>query len=184
MRYRYLISLLPWMLGACSSQQVKEYSELTPRFNALEYFQGTVEGTGMFQDRHGRVLRRFTVQAQGIRQGNALDLHEVFDNLDGTHPTRTWHLFSPHPGELTGHAADVEGEATGQMAGNTLHWNYILDLPVHGYTVPVRMDDWMYAIDANHVLNVTRMSFWGWTLGHVTLAFSKPKEGAHVAPPQ
>ncbi|NNM51787.1 MAG: DUF3833 family protein [Pseudomonadales bacterium] len=173
--------MLPWVLMACSGQQVRQYADQKPAFDAVKYFQGNVEGNGIFQDRHGKVLRRFKVQTQGVQQGDSLVLHEVFDNLDGTHPTRTWLLRSVHPGELTGYAADVVGVATGQMAGNALHWNYVLDLPVHGHTLPVRMDDWMYAIDAEHVLNVTRMSFWGWTLGHVTLAFSKHMGEQHVS---
>ena len=55
-----------------------------------------------------------------------------------------------------------------RCAGTT-RWH----LPVDGRVWQVQMDDWMYLMDDDVVLNQTTMSKFGVTLGQVTLFFSR-----------
>lgn len=64
------------------------------------------------------------------------------------------------------------GEAIGELAGNTLHWRYVLALPVDGKVYHVDFDDWMFLMD-KVMLNRSYMSKWGFALGEVTLTFVK-----------
>ena len=51
---------------------------------------------------------------------------------------------------------------------------YPLRLPVGGRTWLVDLDDRMYLVDDNVMLNRAVMSKWGFTLGSITLSFYKP----------
>ena len=77
-------------------------------------------------------------------------------------------------GNYKGMAADVIGEARGEVRGNALRWTYTLRLPVDGTTYDVQFDDWMYLMDQRVMLNKARMSKFGFDLGEVTLSFYKP----------
>ncbi|AMP05973.1 hypothetical protein CPter91_3652 [Collimonas pratensis] len=76
-------------------------------------------------------------------------------------------------GRWSGKADDVKGEAIGTIAGNTLHWNYTLRLPVDDHTYEVQFDDWMFLIDEQTMLNRASMSKFGIEIGQVTLFFKK-----------
>ena len=65
------------------------------------------------------------------------------------------------------------GQATGEVAGNALHWRYTLRVPVDGREVDLDMDDWMYLIDPQTLVNRTSMRKWGVEVGQVTLFFRK-----------
>ena len=76
---------------------------------------------------------------------------------------------------LSGRADDVIGLAQGQTRGNAFHWNYTLALPVDGSVYHVALDDWMYLVNDQVMLNKASMRKWGVDLGEVTLSFTKRK---------
>jgi hypothetical protein len=156
----------------CSTVPMADYAAGKPVLDLAIYFNGTVDGWGMFQDRSGKVLRRFYVRLEGTWDGNQGVLDERFEFADGARETRTWKLVKD--GErYTGTAADVIGTAQGAAQGNALRWNYVLAVPVDGTTWQMDMDDWMYLIDDETLLNRTQMSKLGVRVGEVTLAFRK-----------
>lgn len=161
-------------LSGCAAPQVSDYAQEKPAFDLARYFNGRVQAHGMFQDRFGKVVKRFTVAVQGQWTGNSGVLDEQFSYSDGSTSSRVWHLTQHPDGRVTGTAADVVGEAVGQIAGNTFHWQYTLRQPIGGSVYGVQMDDWMVLVDERVVLNRTRMSKLGVRLGDVTLSFNKP----------
>ncbi|MCX7141086.1 MAG: DUF3833 family protein, partial [Proteobacteria bacterium] len=50
-----------FVLAGCATTGVEAYRAEKPRLDIRNYFNGTVDGWGMVQDRSGRVLRRFHV---------------------------------------------------------------------------------------------------------------------------
>lgn len=72
---------------------------------------------------------------------------------------------------------DVIGEARGEVAGNTLRWRYQLDLPVDGRHWQVDLDDWMYLMDDDTLINRSSMSKLGVEIGQITLFFRRLPEG-------
>ena len=56
----------PWAgLGGCAGPQVADYAAEQPRLDLRRYFDGPIEAHGMFQDRGGQVVKRFTVRMEG-----------------------------------------------------------------------------------------------------------------------
>jgi len=175
MDYRYLLTLtllLILPLSSCTMADPRP-DTTTPTFNLRDYFNGTLDAYGMFQDRGGDVKRQFHVVMEASWQGDEGILDEQFRYSDGSRERRVWHLTDLGAGRYRGRADDVIGEANGEVIGNALHWNYTLALPVDGRVYHVKFDDWMYQIDDRVVLNRAEMSKWGIRLGEVTLSFVK-----------
>lgn len=160
-------------LAGCAAPDVADYAAQRPQLDLQTYFNGTVDAWGMFTDRGGKVVKRFTVVLVGRWQGNDGVLEEDFLYSDGTRQRRVWRIRKLDDGRYTGHADDVVGEAQGQARGNALRWAYTLALPVDGRVWHVQMDDWMYLVDERVMLNRTAMSKFGIGLGEVTISFSK-----------
>ena len=159
-------------LAGCSSTPVERYAAEKPVLDLARYFNGTIDGWGMFQDRSGRVLKRFHVWIDATWRGDTGTLDEHFEYSDGTTQNRVWTIVKDGD-RYTGLAADVVGEARGSAAGNALHWTYVLAVPVDGRVWNMDMDDWMYLVDERTLLNRTTMSKFGIRAGEVTLSFRK-----------
>jgi hypothetical protein len=175
MNRRWLLLAAPVLLAACASPEVGSYRGEEPVLDLRAYFDGQVDGWGLFMDRQGKVVKRFTVAMDCSWRGDegVLDEHFVFS--DGTRQQRVWHLRRGADGSYTGRAGDVVGEAQGQAAGNAFHWNYTLALPVDGRVWDVQMDDWMFLVDREVLLNRTTMSKFGLRLGEVMISFRRQR---------
>jgi len=165
--------LLCTLLAACSQVEIEDYSGEQPRLDLRQYFNGQTDAWGMFQDRSGKVIKRFHVLIDGRVEGSELILDEQFTYSDGTTQQRIWTLREISPGQWRGTAADVVGEAIGEVAGNALRWRYDLLLPVDDSVYQVYFDDWMYLLDKQTLVNRSFMSKFGVELGQVTLFFRK-----------
>ncbi len=177
MKRRFLI--LASALGAvasligCSTPQVTDYAAQKPMLELRDYFNGTLDAYGIFTDRSGQVVKRFTVVMDCSWQGDHGVLDEAFSYAYGTTQRRVWRLQRLENGRYTGQADDVVGTAQGQQSGNAFHWTYTLALPVDGRVIEVQFDDWMYLMTDKVMLNKAAMRKWGVGLGEVTLSFVK-----------
>ena len=160
-------------LGGCAGPQIADFATEQPVLDLRAYFNGTLDAYGVFTDRAGKVVKRFTVVMQCRWQGDEGELDEDFRYADGTTQKRIWRLKRYADGRYTGTAGDVIGEALGQARGNAFHWRYTMALPVDGRVWEVEFDDWMYLMDGRVMLNKAVMSKWGVRLGEVTLSFVK-----------
>ncbi|MDX1347902.1 MAG: DUF3833 domain-containing protein [Thiomicrorhabdus chilensis] len=171
--------ILVLMLTGCSSMKVEEYRGAEPKLDLFAYFEGKTYAWGQFQDRSGKVLRRFTVDIDGQVNANQLTLDERFVYDDGENQQRIWRITRIGEGRYVGEADDVVGQAQGESAGNALNWRYTLDLPYKDSSIHVRFDDWMFLHPDRVMLNRAEVSKWGFKVGEVTLFFSKqPLDGA------
>lgn len=162
-------------LASCSSPQVADYADQKPVLNLRDYFNGTLDAYGIFTDRSGAVVKRFTVVMECRWQGSEGVLDEAFTYSDGTNQRRVWRLTALKDGRFVGRADDVVGQAQGRQSGNAFQWGYTLALPVDGRVIGVQFDDWMFLMDERVMLNRAAMSKWGLHLGEVTLSFIKRK---------
>jgi len=160
-------------LGGCASQQLETYAQEKPVLDLPQYFNGTLDAYGVFTDRSGAVVKRFTVVMVCQWMGNEGTLDEDFTYSDGSKQKRVWHLTRQADGRFTGRADDVVGQAVGESRGNAFHWSYTLSLPVDGRVYEVQFDDWMYLMNDRVMLNKATMSKFGIRLGEVTLSFFK-----------
>ncbi|MBV4484974.1 DUF3833 domain-containing protein [Pseudomonas sp. SWRI153] len=176
---RFLLLLaLALSVASCGSVVVARYADQQPTLNLERFFSQPVKAWGMFQKRNGEVVKRFEVDIVSRREGNNLILDERFLYSDGTRQRRVWTLTPEGNGRWSGRADDVVGVARGEIAGNTLHWRYRLNLPVDDSTYVMSMDDWMYLMDEDTLINRTTMSKLGVEVGQVTLFFRRQSAGA------
>jgi hypothetical protein len=170
--------LVPVLLAGCAGPDVQQYKALQPTLDLADYFTGSTDAWGMFQRRGGAVEKRFHVVITGTSGSDAggaptLTLDEQFHYDDGTTQRRVWNLTRTADSRWHGRAADVKGEALGEVAGNALRWQYTLLLPVDGSTYEMAFDDWMFLIDACTMINRASMAKFGVELGQVTLMFRR-----------
>lgn len=160
-------------LGGCASHNIAQYANEQPTLDLQQYFNGTLDAYGVFTDRSGAVVKRFTVLMQCTWTGDQGVLDEQFSYSDGTKQTRIWRLTKTGNGRFVGRADDVVGEAQGESRGNAFHWTYTMRLPVDNSVYDVQFDDWMYLMTDKVMLNKATMSKFGVRLGEVTLSFTK-----------
>ena len=161
------------VLTGCAGPQVTDYAKQTPLLDLRQYFNGTLDAYGVFLDRSGKVVRRFTVVMNCSWNGADGVLDEDFIYSDGEKQKRIWRMKHLGEGRYTGTADDVIGTALGQSSGNAFRWGYTLSLPVDGKVYQVQFDDWMYLMDDRVMLNKATMSKFGIYLGEVQLTFVK-----------
>ncbi|MFW9081385.1 DUF3833 domain-containing protein [Pseudomonas sp. P2757] len=176
---RFLLLLtLVLSVASCGSVDVARYADEKPALSLEDFFSRPVKAWGMFQKSNGEVTKRFEVDIVSRREDGNLILDERFLYSDGTRQRRVWTLTPEGQGRWSGRADDVVGVAKGQIAGNTLHWRYRLNLPVDDSTYEMSMDDWMYLMDEDTLINRTSMSKFGVEVGQVTLFFRRQSAGA------
>jgi hypothetical protein len=189
------------VLSGCASQDINNYASEKPVLDLQQYFNGTLDAYGVFTDRSGTVVKRFTVVMRCSWSGDVGVLDEDFTYADGSTQKRVWRLTKLPDDRYTGTAGDVVGTAQGQARGNAFYWNYTLSLPVGGKPsdagppqgasappggsapreagsvgatiIDVQMDDWMYLMTDRVMLNKATMTKFGVKLGEVTLSFTK-----------
>lgn len=159
--------------GGCAGPSVNDYASEQPALDLRRYFNGIVDAWGIFTDRSGKVVKRFTVVMHCSWNGEQGVLDEDFVYSDGTTQKRIWTLTHLGDGRFSGQASDVIGSAEGHTRGNAFNWRYTMALPVSGQTWHVQFDDWMYLMNEQVMLNKASMSKFGIFLGEVTLSFTK-----------
>jgi len=159
--------------SGCAGPSVNDYASEKPVLDLKQYFDGVVDAWGIFTDRSGKVVKRFTVVMHCQWNGEQGVLDEDFVYSDGTKQKRIWKLQHLGNGRYSGQADDVIGMADGQTRGNAFNWRYTLALPVDSQVWHVQFDDWMYLMNEQVMLNKASMSKFGVFLGEVTLSFTK-----------
>ena len=167
------VTALSTILFACSSQQLEDYRGTQPALDLKTFFDGELRAYGMLQNRAGEMTRRVTATIDASWEGDAGILEEEFIFDDGEIEYRTWHLTDHGNGRYTGTAGDVIGEAGGSIVGSVFQWQYQLEVPYGDGTISVALDDWLYLIDENHLINKTRLSKFGFRVGELTLLIEK-----------
>ncbi len=153
--------------------RVEEFEGTTPEFLIEEYFSGYTRAWGVVYDRSEKMIRQFTVDLNGTWDKGVLVLEEDFEYSDGETDRRVWTIKKHDAHTYQGTADDVDDVAIGKRYGNTLHWNYVLNLKVDDGTWKIRFDDWMFLQKDNVLFNRAVMSKFGFKVGEVLLFFKK-----------
>lgn len=169
--YKVLSLSLITAIAGCSAA-LQDYAESKPELYLERFFSGQLEAYGIVQDRSGKVVRRFKADIVGEWEGDTGVLDEVFYFADGEQQQRCWRL-SKQNRAYFGTAEDVVGKASGQVVGNALNWHYTLRIPVDGKAWDIQLNDWMYLVDDNNLINRASMTKWGVQVGEITLFIKK-----------
>ncbi|NCP66220.1 MAG: DUF3833 domain-containing protein [Paraglaciecola sp.] len=166
------ITVMSSTLLSCSVE-LSDYQASQPKFDLPDYFNGELTAWGILQDYTGKMTRHFCVDLVGTWQGNAGQLHESFYFDDGEQQTRIWSIQIQPDGSITGTAGDVVGQATGNEQGAAFNWQYTLQVPVGDSTYDFAVDDWMFRLDDNRVMNRSYMQKLGITVAEISIFFDK-----------
>lgn len=163
------------------SQSVSEYNNETPRLSLEQFFQGESRAWGVLHNWQGRQSVRFTAELCGNWHGGRGDLYELFYFSDGRIEQRHWQLQQAADGSVSGTAGDVVGQASGQLGGNTLYWQYTLRIPYNDDTTEVLVKDWLYLVDDKNLINRSTLHKFGVTVGELTLSIQQQNKNADCA---
>lgn len=154
------------------SQSIDNYATQSPALDLSKFFNGSLVAHGIVQDYKGQVTRRFKVDLVAKWQGDQGVIDEVFYFDDGEVDYRCWRL-TKSANRYIGTANDVVGKAQGVVSGNTLNWKYDLNVKTDNGEMTLFLDDWLYLIDDNTLINKTDMSLFGLDVAEVTLSINK-----------
>ncbi|WP_051219441.1 DUF3833 domain-containing protein [Oceanobacter kriegii] len=165
-------------LTGCSSTSVQYYSDMTPELDPKQFFDGRLCADGIVKDYRGRVSRHFSARINASWDSAGVGtLDEVFqfnDRVEGDYEKRIWTLVPDGTGSYLARANDVPEATRMQFAGNSLNMEYVLHYQTgEGDTVKLNMDDWMFQVNNRTIVNETRMSKFGFTVGRVILTIRK-----------
>ncbi|MFM2486475.1 DUF3833 domain-containing protein [Celerinatantimonas yamalensis] len=172
MRQLFLVVILA-LLTSCSTE-LTSYQGTQPAFAFRQFFNGHIKAWGMVTDYSNKLTRRFTTDIQASWQGNILTLDENFHYNDGSKQSRVWRI-TLDGNNITGQAGDVDGRAQGAIAGSVVNWHYVLNVPINNKNWKFKVDDWLYRIDDQVVINTSTLYKFGLPVGHVTLMMQKRK---------
>lgn len=148
-------------------------SEGQPLFELTSFFNGSTRAWGVFEDRFGRLKRRFTVEMQGRWEGQAFVIDERFVYDTGEIDNRTWHVTPLGAGRFKAMCSDCVGYAHGECDADSVRMSYRFRLKLNDRTIVVAFEDRLYRMADSTAINRTTMSKWGIKLGELSLFFQR-----------
>lgn len=171
LRISLIVSVI-FMLLACSTAQLEDYASNQPRLDLPKFFNGTLSAHGLVKNRSGKVTRYFTAEIIASWKDGTGTLEEKFQFDDGEIQYRTWTLV-PSAGGYTATAGDVIGPGKAQTRGNAMQMDYQLQVNYKGSPLVISVEDWMWLVDDNTILNESILRKWGFKVGSVQLVIQK-----------
>lgn len=164
------------LLTACTSQDIDHYAQRKPDFNPQRYFDGNLTAHGVLKNRRGEVTRHFNAAIKAYWRNGIGTLEERFVFDDGEIQYRTWTLRPDTEGGYLATAGDVIGEGHAQVAGNAMNLQYTLRVNYRGDALELAVDDWMYRVDDNTVINESVLRKFGFKVGSIQLVIIRQRE--------
>lgn len=167
------LAVLLALLAACTPVSVQDYADNTPRLELESFFNGRLLAHGVIKDRGGEVTRYFNADIAASWQDGVGTLDEDFVFDDGSTDKRVWTLTPAGEGRYTGTAGDVIGEGELTLAGNALFLDYVLRVPWGDGTIDLRVDDRMYLVNPDTLINESIMYKFGIRVGEILLVIRR-----------
>lgn len=160
-------------LSGCAGPNIDQYLNNQPAFAPREFFQGELSAHGVLKNRGGEVTRYFNATIDASWDNGIGTLKERFEFDDGEIQFRTWTLTPTSQATFNATAGDVIGTGTGITAGNALNLNYVLEVDYNDRKLQLKVDDWMWRVDEQTVINHSSLSKWGFAVGSIQLVIRK-----------
>jgi len=169
-------------LAGCSSTSVDDYQAREPAFEPETFFNGALTAHGVVKDFSGTAIRHFSADITGCWADGVGTLDEdfVFDN--GEEQTRIWTLTPTGARTYIGTAGDVVGEGLARWEGNAMFLDYTLRIQLEDGPIDVKIDDRMYRVSENVVINESKMRKFGFGVGEILLTLIRHPEASFTCP--
>ena len=171
-----LVLLAVFMTG-CTSMGVERYAEQQPALVPEEFFDGRLTAHGVVKNRGGEAIRRFNAEIKAYWKDGTGTLEEDFLFDDGEEQRRVWMLRPAGEGHYVGTAGDVVGEGQVTVAGNAMFLDYVLRIPYGDGTLDLRIDDRMYLVSPDVLINESKMKKFGLRVGEILLVIERRPSG-------
>ena len=172
----FLLAAALVLTSACSSITVDDYADNEPTLVAEEFFDGQLTAHGVVKDRSGKVIRSFNADIKAYWKDGIGTLEEDFVFDDGEVDRRVWTLTPAGPNRYIGTAGDVVGDGVVTIAGNSMFLDYVLRIPFGDGTLDLRIDDRMYLVHPDILINESRMLKFGFQVGEILLVIARHSE--------
>jgi hypothetical protein len=144
-----------------------------PLFELTSFLDGHTRAWGVFEDRFGRLRRRFTVEMHGRWHDEVFMLDEQFVYDTGERESRTWAVTQLGAGRFRATCADCIGCATGLSDADSVRMYYRFRLKLKNREIVVAFDDRLHRMGDGIAVNRATMSKWGFKLGELSLFFQQ-----------
>ncbi|MFL4469108.1 DUF3833 family protein [Tateyamaria armeniaca] len=143
------------------AQAPEDYAEDGTVFDIRTHLNGPIICEGVIYGPTGRVSSRFVGEFDCRWDGNRGVMDEHFRYCDGSEQARKWDLTIGNDGRIRALADDVEGEGTGQQAGNAVQLKYRFILPEKSGGHVLDTVDWMYLAPNGTIVNRSQFRKYG-----------------------
>lgn len=161
------------IISACGSVAIEEYGAEQPALVPEAFFDGPLVATGVIKNRSGRVIRRFTADIDASWTGGVGTLDEDFVFSDGERSNRVWTLEPAGEGGYRATAGDVVGVGDARVAGNAMFLEYVLRVPYGDSSIDLNIDDRMYLVTPDKLINESVMRKFGFRVGEILLSIER-----------
>ena len=161
--------LVGLLLSACSQPRIEDHHGFEPTLDVERFFDGELAAYGVARNRSGNVIKTFSANISASNKAGTVILDEQFEFNDGKTENRLWQLRPQDDGSWSASAGDVVGEGNLRSAGNALYLDYVLRIPYGDGTIDVRVDDRMYLVAPNIIVNQSKMLKFGVEVGSILL---------------
>jgi hypothetical protein len=145
------------------------------RFELTTFLHGRTRAWGIFEDRFGRLRRRFDVAMAGTWNSGVFVLDEQFIYDDGRVEHRVWRVTPLSNGQFRATCDDCIGDAIGQCTADRVEMTYRFRLRLPSRTLVVDFVDRLYKINDATAVNRVTVSKWGIKIGDLSLFFLKDR---------
>jgi len=163
-------------LLSCSATSIGDYHGRTPAFKPEEFFDGALTAHGVVKDFSGTAIRHFLAEITGCWVGGVGTLDEDFVFDDGEEQKRIWTLTPNGSQTYVATAGDVVGEGEAHWGGNAMFLAYTLQIGLEDGPIDVRIDDRMYRVSENVVINESKIRKFGFDVGEILLTIIRQPE--------
>ncbi len=160
------------LLFSCS-HDTKIYKNNEPKIDIRKFFNGNLEAFGILRDRNHKVIKTFTAKIKGSWKGNIGTLEEHFEFSDNKKDHRIWTIKMIDDHNFSATAHDVVNIAYGEQYGNAVKMQYVLTIPVDDKKYDIKINDWLFLVNENSLINVSDMKKFGFKVGSLAIAFNK-----------
>ena len=177
-----LLGTLALAMSGCSNVTPDDYQGRAPAFEPEAFFNGSLTAHGVVKDFSGKAIRHFNDDIIGCWSAGVGTLDEDFIFDDGEAQKRVWTLTPDGNQAYIGTAGDVVGEGRARWEGNAMFFDYTLRIELEDGPIDVRIDDRMYRVSENVVINESKMRKLGFGVGEILLTILRHPERAADCP--
>ena len=171
-----VLGALTLAVAGCSSVTPDDYQGRTPAFEPESFFNGALTAHGVVKDFSGKAIRHFNADIAGCWDEGVGTLDEDFVFDDGETQKRIWTLTPDGDQTYIGTAGDVVGEGLARWQGNAMFLDYTLRIELEDGPIDVKIDDRMYRVSENVVINESKMRKLGFGVGEILLTIIRRPE--------